>query len=281
MLLAAVVYLEALSSGVLTTDTGPAVQGLWFARWKELDAALATAIHSRDGDATPPPYTLSPLLGLPLPRQARVDVATGARAWLRITVLDPALTPEVLNRWLPNLPEFELPTDSGLFWAARGFAARHQEHPWAAQVDQGALVRQSLLTSPAPCRWMLEFARPTTFRSGEVDLPFPLPELLVRSWMDRWQTYGLVPLPKDLPERVRDGIMVSRYELRTACVPASTHSAVGFVGQMSLEAALRMRKQERVLTNEERSAVDLLCHYAFFAGTGRRTAQGMGMTQLL
>ena len=129
------------------------------------------------------------------------------------------------------------------------------------------------MASSPPERWRLSFATPTSFHGVGGHFPFPLPDVLLRSWLRRWQAFGPVLLPGDLPERGREGVAVSAYTLKTVPVRDRRRVMIGFIGQMTLRA-LKM-------TPGERAAVDLLMAYAFWAGSGHHTTQGMGLTRLL
>ena len=80
-------------------------------------------------------------------------------------------------------------------------------------------------------------------------------------------------LPKNLRERVREGLAVSAFDLKTLPVFDRGRLIIGSVGKLRL-TALRLKPGER-------AAVDLLAHYAFWVGSGHHTTQGLGMTRML
>ena len=266
MLLAVVVNLRACQAGLVEGATGRAIHGFWLHQWKRLAPSVADHLH-RPNQVRP--FTLSPLLGLPRFRKGRREIAPGTPAWFRVTTLQGELSRRLEEVWLPELPQ-EIGL-AGLRWQVMGYTTATEQHRWAGRADPQALAETLLLGRSPPSRWRLEFATPTTFHGGEGHLPFPLPDALVRSWLRRWQAFGPVHLPEDTPERARRGLVVSAYALET--VPWRDHRrvVVGCVGRMTLRAL--------GLGKGERAALDLLAAYAFYAGSGHHTTQGMGMTR--
>lgn len=265
-MLATVVNLRACQGGRLEIATGPAIHGFWFRQWESLAATVADRLHQPN---QLPPYTLSPLLGLPHPRKGEREVASGAPAWFRVTTLQEELSRRLEEMWLPGLPEEVVL--AGLRWRVVGYATTTEEHPWAGRANPQALAETHLLRRAAPARWRLEFATPTAFHGGGGHLPFPLPDALVRSWLRRWQAFGPVRLPQNLPALAREHLLVSAYRMRTVPQRDGRRVFIGCVGWMELRAA-RLRAGER-------AALDLLAAYAFWAGSGHHTTQGMGMTR--
>jgi len=266
MPLAAVIKLEAAHPGVLVGGTGRDVHGFWFRHWQAVDPGMADRLHAADKVR---PFTLSPLMGLPVPRRGGVEVREGTPAWIRVATLTPELSAALQETWLPRLPA-EIPL-GGIVWRVKGVARTPEEHPWAAERELQQLVETHLLASRAPAGWRLIFATPTTFRGEGSDLPFPMPDRLVSSWLRRWWAFGTVPLPEGLVERARWGLAVSAYRLQTVPVSDPRRLLIGCVGQLRLRAV--------ALSLWERMAVDLLVAYAFWCGSGHYTTQGMGMTR--
>ncbi len=267
MLLAAVIEVEALESGQLSAATGRLVHGLWFRHWQACAPAVADTLHAQEGLQ---PFTLSPLLGLGHPRRGKLDVQPGARAWFRITTLTETLSEQAAETWLPQLPETV--RLGSLTWRRLGAMADPQAHSWAGWMDPQALASETLLGEGAPHDWSLTFLTPTTFHGELGHLPFPLPYALLGSWLRTWQAFGPVALPEDLGETARRGLVISAYRLKTVPVREKQRLTIGCVGEVRLRAL--------ELTTVERAAVDLLAHYAFWAGSGHHTPQGFGMTRL-
>ncbi|WP_448595692.1 CRISPR system precrRNA processing endoribonuclease RAMP protein Cas6 [Thermoflexus hugenholtzii] len=268
MLTAVVIHLRAAQGGILTGATGPQVHGFWFRHWRSVNPAVADRLHERSPVR---PFTLSPLMGLPRPRDGRIRVFPGTPAWIRITTLERELSDRLHEQWLPRLPNRILLGD--LEWEVLGISRAPGDHPWAGEMSLQELTESRLLSPRAPHRWRLVFASPTTFRMESQHLPFPLPDRLVSSWLRRWWAFGTVPIPEGLVERARTGLAISEYALRTVPVRETHRVLIGCQGTAVLRAV--------DLALWERLAIDLLVAYAFWCGSGHYTAQGMGMTRLL
>lgn len=267
MLLAAVVRLEALEEGYIEGGTGRDVHGLWFHQWKAVAPAWAERLHGGSGVK---PFTLSPLLGLPRPRKGKQKVSPVDAAWFRVSTLQGELSRRLQEDWLPRLPdEISL---AGLRWRVVGYTTSAEEHPWAGQGDAQVLADTCLLDRSPPESLRLQFLTPTTFHGSGGHLPFPLPDALVRSWLRRWQALGPVRLPDSLLELARERLLISSYRLVTVPAREGRRMTIGCVGRMTLRG-VRLRPGER-------AAFHLLAAYAFYAGSGHRTTQGLGMTRL-
>ncbi len=265
MLLAAVIYLEALESGFIRRATGRDVHGLWFDQWRRVDASYADALHAGSSRR---PFTLSPLMGLPRPRRGKVSLEEGTQAWFRVTSLESVLSTRLEADWLPRLPmEISL---GELGWRVVGVATEADAHPWAGRADAQRLAQTHLLDRKPPVSWQVSLTTPTAFHGAEGHIPFPLPSLLVGSWLRCWQTFGPVQLPKDTIASARR-LVVSAYRLKTVPVQDGYRTTIGCVGRLTMRA-LRMKPGER-------AAMNLLAAYAFWCGSGHRTTQGMGMTK--
>lgn len=121
-------------------------------------------------------------------------------------------------------------------------------------------------------RIKLEFVSPTTFRQGDVNLLFPLPESVFGSYLRRWNALAPVELDQArVLDAVAAHVVAERYELRTRVVPYGVAQYNGFVGYC----------QYRILSQdtETRRVLNLLADFALFAGTGQKTTQGMGQTR--
>ena len=266
MIVAAVVRLRALEDGVIRRPTGRDIHGLWYEQWRRVDRRLADWLHAGSG---PRPFALSPLMGLPHPQEGAVAVEAGREAWFRLATLEDDLSARLEGDWLPRLPD-EVAV-GGIRWQVTGMTADAEEHPWAGRADLQQLAKEHLLDRSPPTSWRVTLSTPTAFHGAGGHIPFPLPNLLLGSWLRRWQVFGPVRLPPDLAERARTGLVVSAYTLKTLPLREGHRTTIGCVGRVTLRA-LRMKAGER-------AALDLLAAYAFWCGSGHRTTQGMGMTR--
>jgi len=123
-------------------------------------------------------------------------------------------------------------------------------------------------------RFDLRFITPTAFSQNRVYLPLPLPSLMFRSWLERWNHFAPVYLGSDeLVHYLSESIAVSRHNIQTRSFPIHSGRVTGFVGAVTLQI---LSLPDPLLAN----VANLLLHYAQFAGTGMKTRLGMGQTSI-
>lgn len=272
MPLSILIHLEATEEAALDQFTGRGVHGFWFKRWREIDPALGDALHA---ESDVQPFTLSPLMGLPRRGQGAVRITPGLAAQFRVTVLTDELAEAVKSKWMAGLAESGPAAIPGPTETEAGLTWRVIRTEVEADEAYESLSKSYLMRSNPPRQWTLEFVTPTTFHGSKtLHLPFPLPEILVGSWLRRWNAFAPIALPEEeLNAWARSNLAVSAYRLHTVPAREGERLWVGCVGWMGLRA-LEMPPYLR-------AAVDLLAHYAFYCGSGSHTAQGLGQTHLI
>lgn len=138
------------------------------------------------------------------------------------------------------------------------------------------LYTQLVANEPEPLRkFALDFLTPTAFAQNRTHLPLPIPNLMFRSWLDRWNHFAPVYLgSEDLITYLTNYITVSRHHIRTSIIPIYQGQCIGFTGKVTLQA---IGKADPLLAN----VAHLLVQYANFAGTGIKTRLSMGQTNIL
>ncbi|PSB11568.1 CRISPR-associated protein Cas6 [filamentous cyanobacterium CCP1] len=138
------------------------------------------------------------------------------------------------------------------------------------------LYHTLVANEPAPVkRFDLNFTTPTAFAQDRIYLPLPVPALMFRSWLDRWNAFAPVYLGSDeLVRYLSENIALTRHRLQTRRFTVHRNNITGFTGTASLQLLTRT---DPLLAN----VANLLIHYAQFAGTGIKTRLGMGQTQAI
>ncbi|MEA5620637.1 CRISPR system precrRNA processing endoribonuclease RAMP protein Cas6 [Cronbergia sp. UHCC 0137] len=126
---------------------------------------------------------------------------------------------------------------------------------------------------PEPVRrFELEFITPTAFSQGTANLPLPVPTLMFRSWLERWNNFAPVYLGGDeLIAYLNNVVILKNHKIQTRSYQLSKGFVNGFVGDVSLQV---FQRADPLLAN----VANLLVQYARFAGTGIKTRLGMGQT---
>lgn len=147
-------------------------------------------------------------------------------------------------------------------------------HPWAACTSYEELSAPWLLArQPPSSRLSLHLASPTAFKSGSKAQPFPLPELVFGSLLDKWNAYAPVALPEETRRFAAECLAVGRFKLYTRSASFKSEGAFKFgaVGTLTYAALNRDRYWL--------SVISLLADFAQFAGVGVSTTMGMGQAR--
>lgn len=128
---------------------------------------------------------------------------------------------------------------------------------------------------PEPIEYFrLEFMTPTAFSQQRVYLPLPIPCLMFRSWLERWNNFSTIYLGGDeLIGYLQEAIALKYHKIQTRFHPLKKGYVVGFTGKVTLQI---LKQTDPLVAN----VANLLVHYAEFSGTGVKTRLGMGKTEL-
>ncbi|HZT44394.1 MAG TPA: CRISPR system precrRNA processing endoribonuclease RAMP protein Cas6 [Chthonomonadaceae bacterium] len=198
-----------------------------------------------------------------------VDVQNGLQegtAALRLTLLDDALFPLFVAAMQAIGPQPGLRLGPAHFRIAN----------LPASMEASPRTYAALWEQATPAEAMaIRFVTPTVFRSQKRDVLWPEPRLVWQSWARAWNQHAATDDPHPEEERLvqlaETRITVERYHLQTRHVPFSDGGQVGFVGLCVYGL--------RGLAEADRRALGALADFAFYAGTGRKTAMGMGQTR--
>jgi len=137
------------------------------------------------------------------------------------------------------------------------------------------LYTELVANEPEPIKkFELYFATPTAFAQNRTHLPLPVPSLMFRSWLERWNHFAPVYLGgDDLIAYLTSYVTVTRHQIKTSTIPIYQGQCTGFTGQVTIQA---IGKVDPLLAN----VAHLLIQYAAFAGTGIKTRLSMGQTAI-
>ncbi|MBE9214602.1 CRISPR system precrRNA processing endoribonuclease RAMP protein Cas6 [Plectonema cf. radiosum LEGE 06105] len=121
-------------------------------------------------------------------------------------------------------------------------------------------------------KFNLQFTTPTAFAQYGSTLPLPLPSLMIRSWLERWNNFAPVYLGGDeLISYFNHALILKQHRIQTRRIQMYKGYVNGFTGEVTLQI---LNRADALLAN----VADLLVQYAEFAGTGIKTRLGMGQT---
>lgn len=190
-----------------------------------------------------------------------------ARALVRVTALSEPVT-TVLRRIAADRPD-RATLGSGSFpivsWALSAAA-----HPLAGESAPGAIAALLASGSGLPDRVTLHFLTPTAFDGEVAKTLFPLPTLVFRSILRKWNAHAGMPIDAALGEELLRRLQVEAHHLATGpLIRLRRSTEKGFVGWCEYSLG-------RGAPSEVVRSMHLLARAAFYTGIGARTTMGMG-----
>ncbi|MCS6959181.1 MAG: CRISPR system precrRNA processing endoribonuclease RAMP protein Cas6 [Pseudanabaenaceae cyanobacterium SKYGB_i_bin29] len=250
---AIVVELVTEGNRFLPGTLGRALHGQVMEWIANVDAVLAAAIH----DSKDTPFTVSPLFG----NRAEGKPRAGESFFFRITLLQGFILPIVLQ----GLEEWE---DKSVVLGGHTFHLKAVyclpgSHRWTGSSDYNLLLALAIPQKEVT----LVFHTPTSFKQKDFIQPFPLPDLVFGSLWRKWNSF--CPGNCQIDEEAWQ-VLVSGFELQTRVYRLEGGAEIGCQGWVRY-----------VFTDEKQARLGaVLSHFAFFAGVGRKTTMGMGLTSL-
>jgi CRISPR-associated endoribonuclease Cas6 len=272
MLISIVLTLTTDRPATLPAELGRANYTALLARLRSMDPALAAEVHDGNG---PKPLTCSGILDPDL-RGENVTVRPGQAYHVRVTGLTERMSEALVTTLLVNPPsEWDIGHHQ---FRVEGITCDPARHPWAGQDSYTALAKRIETHHrqhyALPRTVQLEFLSPTAFRSQEMQIPVPMPALVFGSLLDRWHTFGGLPLDPATRAFTEQAVAISDYQLESRRVPHKDGAfRVGGIGRVAY--TLRSNDPYRL------AVMGVLADYAFYAGVGVQTASGMGQCRRL
>lgn len=265
-LLSIVITLRNPQPASLAVDQGRAIAAQFLEWIQKLDPDLSAALH--DPDKTPRAYTASSLNQLPPSNRGLVLLPAWSQTWFRITSISPQLSIFLVDHLLPSLPK-SIQIGDALF-EVQNAVWEAEKYPWAGWLNYNDLIRQQLLGKVSQ-RIKMEFSSPTTFHSYGLHMPFMLPALVVRSWLQSWNAFAPLTFPESILKTLESSLALSVYQLHSRPVRYGKATLVGGVGSCTYN----------ILNDDPyfMHVINTLASFAFYCGTGAKTALGMGQTR--
>ncbi|MDR3573119.1 MAG: CRISPR system precrRNA processing endoribonuclease RAMP protein Cas6 [Anaerolineaceae bacterium] len=252
---------------------GSAAHNLLLQTIKTADESLAKTYHDEQSIR---PFSVSTLMGR-FPERKFSDDFTYL---LRFTGINKEVTKILYNAHQPNgllAPGSIIELDHLNFQIENAFCD-HEAHSFADTSSYPELVSRSMLSSQPPANDIcFQFNSPTYFSSEKTQsprnkqFPFPLPDLIFGSLLDRWNAFGLLAFPPELRKYAAECLLIKRFDLKSRRIPVVGGIQIGMVGKVVF-----------VTSNYDRywmSLLHVLADYAFYSGVGAKIAFGLGQAQ--
>lgn len=279
---ALVCVLRARQPVTINAHMGNAAQQLLLAQVSMVNPDLTAELDAPSNQSKP--YAVSGLLVPERTKPLRGKLRAGAEGWLRLVGLraDVVEALEAFRQRQPSAVEFDRQP-----WELVSVSWDGSQHPWAG-ITALQVVQAELRESPAPSELSVQFASPTLFRRDGLTLPFPIPERIFGSLINKLETYTGVEPPDDLKLYVRYFVQLTHHELYTYNPKLEAgKSETGFMGRATFtmqRSNSNLRKKDRDLHDRLLADQDLykrilsmLIHVGFYTGVGARATKGLGM----
>lgn len=268
MLISIVLTLESDSAATLPPYLGRANYAASLALLNRVNPSLGALVHEGEG---PKPIACSGILNSRGNREG-VEIVPDQSYFVRIS----GLTKEVSHALAAGL----LTTDRPAIWTLdkhpfrlAAATADPEVDAWAGQSSYEALAARQMLQSNQPANTVtLDFASPTAFHSGGMQIPIPLPDLVFGSLVERWNTFSPVVLSPEVRRFGAEMVAISRYRLESKPV-AQKNGALRIGGQG--QVVYRAMSNDRYWL----ASLQMLADFALFSGVGVQTATGMGQVR--
>lgn len=264
---------------------GRAAHALLLNTVRRYDERLAESLHNDQG---PRPFTASSLLG----RFPAGNLDPARSYTLRFTAFQGELVAILMKAAQtdgPLAPGAQIELDylpfrilavlpSNLMAHSESPIAQspipNHQSPWSSLTSYQELSAPYLLAKLTPPRRItFQFASPTSFKSGGMHIPLPLPELVFNSLLERWNAYAPVLFPPETRRYAAECLALSRYRLSSRSIPVkSLGMRVGGVGEATY-----------ISLNYDRywmSLISVLARFAMFSGVGAGASMGLGQCRL-
>lgn len=265
MIGAFVFKLKALTEGRIPKTQGRLLHAAFFRLLQSYSAELATCVHE---DVRFKAFTVSELFPAHEAKYSGdyITVNKGESFYWRITVLHDSLLQAVLavepgyaiQAGTLSLRLEQVITDDDTYGAT-------------AVLDVNELIAACLRVESVK-KIQFRFTSPISFRSFQDDYPFPLPQLIFGSIVDKWNLAAMpVPFDRETVREAAAKLLPESWSGKTRQVYLKKDRGVtGFTGYFSFNVSMLSQSEQQMLL--------LLAQFSQFSGVGRLTGQGLGQT---
>ncbi|GGL77862.1 hypothetical protein GCM10010840_14680 [Deinococcus aerolatus] len=228
---------------------GVPLHGLLFSALERVSVALSAQIHAAE------------VKGFRIGQTQWTDGEGGAELTFQVGVLDDRLLEPLLSALTPGRNHGS--AEMTLMATTQTVRVTAQESYSDLYARHAADVRGRDLH--------LSFLTPTTFRTTDLDMPFPVPKTVYYGLQRRWEAFSDLHFGPELNDWVGRAVRIRGYRLR----PRSVHFK-GARGAAMTASLGEVHYQLARPGDAEPTFVRLLTEFANYAGVGYKTTFGLG-----
>jgi CRISPR-associated endoribonuclease Cas6 len=268
--------------------SGKHLHALFLSLVSSVDADMGNQLHANQANKS---FTLSPLQLLRQHRGQPKDsvdanlrwtyrkpISPGTSCWWRISLLDDGLFGRLNQLWLNLNPDHPWHLGPADLHITSILGTPQSTQPWANFCNYQQLYEQA---SEQDRKLTLQFYTPTAFRQGKYDSAMPTPDRVFGSLLRRWNHYSGMEFSVD----ILDAVQPSYFDIRTEVVtdPRSQfHHTGAKISPCNQFTGCVGKVTYQVLGNVDTvtlKQLNTLADFALYAGVGRKTPMGMGITR--
>lgn len=240
-------------NGTIKNNVSKQFHGFLFNRLKEINSSLSSEIHNSDIK----PFSISPVM----------KDEDDSKLWLKISLL----TDELILNMLPffenslnnqySIDKYNIIIDEVIYFS--------KTNKWVCANEYSDIINM-----PISYKLKFEFLTPTTFKQGNHLVPMPIPKLIFKNILRKWNAFSPYKIEDFDSEEIEEYILISSYNIKTEKIEFSNFSAVGFVGNITVNISNSVN--EHLL-----KAINILSNFLIYSGVGYKSTMGMGICKKL
>lgn len=225
-------------------------------RIAKANPAMGERLH---GGGVMAPFSISPLMG------AKRRIVENKSYWVRIGLLQDDIIEVFLDSLEKNLWRDPICLERHIFLPENLVFGQQENNPWT----NGETYQEILENSSGREKLSLAITSPMSFKRGDLHYPLPEPALIAGNLIRRWRLFSNAPLPQTIGW---DNVSFSYLNIKTRPFALRKGGTiVGAAGDLSFISKGSL---------EERRCFEALIRFAFYAGIGVKTTQGMGLCRM-
>jgi CRISPR-associated endoribonuclease Cas6 len=250
--------------------TGRHMHALFLTLVSAVNPELGNDLHEAKIDKS---FTLSPLQiysnrsNLTLQYHHPKPIPAGTPCWWRISLLDDRLFGQLTKLWLNLNPQRAWHLGSADLTISSIQGTPQSTQPWANACSYRELFDRASDTNRI---LRLVLATPTSFRQGKFDSALPTRECVFNSLLSRWHKHSGI----ELVDLSLDSIFPSAFDIRTEISNDYIGKFIGAIGDIKYQIMGDINPLQI-------KQINTLADFTLYAGVGRKTPMGMGMTRRL
>jgi CRISPR-associated endoribonuclease Cas6 len=254
-----IIPIQPISAGI-----GIAIRGWFYDAIAEAAPEIADRLHHANGAK---PFTVSLLFGKYKQSKGMFHLNPQPYSF-RVTVLTSELYSALRQITAIKMANGELIQLGGMKFSIERIVLGGEGEAYATQSNY-----EELWQTPVRRKYSFRFVTPTSFRMGRGHLPFPLPNSVYRGLWRKWNQFAprQFAMGKEVLDTVQQQVFPSQHELKTKLIPRSGAKFLGFVGTCQFEVL-------GDVSEEHLHNLTVLSEFAYYAGVGSKTTEGMGQT---